>query len=112
MQRKINKSRVWGWLSQSETSPSCGLAKKLAQHCYKHFNGEHGEIDLLISVIIEAAHNPDEQYSYADSDGSLLKIPTGREFIYSTLCERYCEILGLPYLSVVKLIERIWTKLE
>lgn len=81
-----NPVDVWGDLHPKSKAYGKGLSKQLKDNAY---NCVDGEVDLFIAIIIQAAKERDFRYLHSDQ------------------CEEHCELIGLNYVRVVRVIEKI-----
>lgn len=91
--KELDQRKVWGWVQRQwpdNTKESCGVAKRLAQIGYYYMNGESGEVDLIVTLIVNGARERD--LSYIEGD----------------IFEYHCEAIGLNVKAVRELIWGLW----
>lgn len=82
----MKEREVWGSLLPGNSFYKKGVSQALAQMSYDTFNGELGEIDLFVTMIVMAAKDRDWT------------------FFNSTVYEAYCDLIGLNHLTTLKMI--------
>lgn len=102
-ENKMANGDVWGRVTKNITkegrlSKPRGLAHKLACLSYEHYNGEHNEIDFLVTIIMSGARERDYDYFY------------NKNHDYSFIT--HCELLGLNYRLVRRIVVGIWDHLD
>lgn len=76
-QRTMKENDIWGNALYEGNKRPHGISAGIAQAAYSKLNGESGEVDLLVTVIVRAAKDRDLEWLH------------GEQF------EHYCDLMGL-----------------
>lgn len=80
----------WGDCRDFPGKPAYGIAKLLSEYSYEKYNFESDDVDIYITVLVQAGKDRDE------------------EWINGEICQAYCDAIKLPHVMWLRICQAMW----